>query len=111
MTERRGSVKAAFLVAPLLVSILALHAWGDALSGGLGRAVAGWQYPERTRGIFQIRVPRRSQSDVFASQKLEEFVDATVKAHGTMLALHQPQQAVQVILLDPDTDLRRFDLT
>ena len=35
MTDRRGSVKVAFLVAPLLVSILALHAWGDALSGGL----------------------------------------------------------------------------
>lgn len=110
MTDRRGSVKAALLVAPLLVAILALHAWGDAVSAGLTRAVVDWQYPERDRGIFQVRRPRRNQADGFAAQKLEEFVDATVKAHGTTLALHQPRQGVQVILVDPDTDLRRFGL-
>lgn len=111
MTDRRGSLKAALLVAPLLVSILALHAWGDALAGGLGRAVADWQYPERTRGVFQIRMPRRNQADVLVSQKLEEFVDATVKTYGTLLALHQPHQPVQVLLPDPDTHLNRFGLS
>jgi hypothetical protein len=111
MIDRGGSVKAALLAAPLLVAILALHAWGDAMSGGLSRSVADWQYPERGHGIYRIRAPRRSQTDDFASKRLEEFVDATVKTYGTLLSLHQPRRTVQVILPEPETDLRRFGLT
>jgi len=77
MTDRRTPVKAAALLAPLILSVLGLHAWGDALAGGLGRAVSNWQYPERNHAIFQIRVPRRSDDvDAFAARALYDFVMA-----------------------------------
>jgi hypothetical protein len=77
MNERRTAVKAALFVAPLLLFILVLHAWGDAMAGGLGRAVGSWQYPARTHSPFVIRVPRRYDADAFAGPELDEFVRRT----------------------------------
>src|SRR5207248_3956350 len=90
---------------------LTLHAWGDALAGGLGRAVGNWQYPERPHSSFLIRVPRRSDADVLAARALDDFVEKTVKAHGATLGIHVPAEPVNVVLLDPDTDPRRFGWT
>jgi hypothetical protein len=111
MSNRRTPVKAALLVAPLLVMVLTLHAWGDAMAGGLVRAVCSWQYPERTHSQFLIRVPRRSAADDFAARALKEFVDHAVKAQGVPLAIQVPAQPVSVVLLDPDTDPARFGWT
>lgn len=111
MSDRRAPVKIAFLIAPILASILVLHAWGDAMAGGLGRAVVGWQYPERAHSAFQIRVPRRSDADAFAAGALSEFVQQAVKHHGTELGIQAPLHPVKVVLLDPDTDPRRFGWT
>jgi hypothetical protein len=110
MNSRRAAVKAAFLLAPLFVSILALHAWGDPMSAELGRAVGLWQYPEKTHAIFHIRVPRwRSDAAGLAAKELEEFVNRAVKEHGGDLEIRHPEQPVKVVLLDPDTpELRRF---
>src|SRR6185503_19865835 len=108
MSDRRTPVKAALLFAPLLVVILTLHAWGDAMAGGLGRAVGNWQYPERVHSPFLIRVSRGSSADVFAARALEEFVPQAVMGYGIRLAIHVPAQPVTVVLLDPDTELRRF---
>jgi hypothetical protein len=110
MTDRRTPVKAAALLAPLILSVLALHAWGDALAGGLGRAVCNWQYPERNHAIFQIRVPRRSDDvDAFAARTLYDFVTETVKVHGSDLGLRTPTEPIKVVLmLAPDTDVLRF---
>jgi len=111
MSDRRTPVKAALLFAPLLVVILTLHAWGDAMAGGLGRAVGNWQYPERVHSQFLIRVSRGSSADVFAARALEEFVPQAVMGYGIRLAIHVPAQPVTVVLLDPDTELRRFGTT
>lgn len=109
MSSRRAAVKGTALLAPLLVAILALHAWGDAASAGLGRAVGHWQYPERTHGVFQIRAPRWSNADEFAAKALDEFVAKSIKSHGVELVIHHPLQPVKVVLLDRDTaELRRF---
>lgn len=111
MSDRRTPLKASLLVAPLLVAVLALHAWGDAMAGGLGRAVGAWQYPERRHSQFLIRVPRRSDADAFASRALEEFVAQAVKAQGVPLAIQVPAQPVSVVLLDADPEPRRFGWT
>ena len=112
MTDRRTPVKGAVLLAPLVISVLALHAWGDALSGGLGRAVADWQYPERDHAMFQVRVPRWSEKlDAFAVQALSEFVAEAVKLHGRDLGVKAPAQPIKVVLLDHDTDVRRYRWT
>jgi hypothetical protein len=111
MSDRRTPVKVALLVAPLLLSVLTLHAWGDPMAGGLGRAVTNWQYPQRSHSQFLIRVPRRSEADVFAARALEEFVSQAVKQYGVPLAIQVPAQPVTVVLLDPDGDLRRFGTT
>jgi hypothetical protein len=109
MIDRRGSVKAAALLAPLIVSVLGLHAWGDAVAGGLGRAVGNWQYPQRDHAIFQIRVPRRSDDvDAFAARALQEFVAEAVRVHGRDLGVKTPTEPVKVVLLDLDTDVRRY---
>jgi hypothetical protein len=108
MSDRRTSVKLGFLFGPLLALVLTLHAWGDVLAGGLGRAVVGWQYPERVHGPFLVRVPRRSDADGFAVRALEDFVSQAVKVYGSSLGLHAPAAPVQVVLLDPETDPRRF---
>jgi hypothetical protein len=108
MSDRRAPVKVVLLITPLLVSILALHAWGDALGGGLGRAINSWQYPETAHASFPIRYPRRSGADVFAARALEEFVPQAVKTHGAMLGIQAPVRPVKVLLLDADTDPRRF---
>ena len=109
MTDRRTPVKAAALLAPLILSVLGLHAWGDALAGGLGRAVSNWQYPERNHAIFQIRVPRRSDDvDAFAARALYDFVTETVKVHGSDLGLRTPTEPIKVVLLDPDTEVLRY---
>lgn len=112
MTDRRATVKVAVLVAPLFLSILALHAWGDGSAGGLGRAVSNWHYPERNHGLFQIRVPRRSDDvDAFAARTLHEFVAEAVKTHGSDLGLKTPTEPIRVVLLDPETDVRRYRWT
>jgi hypothetical protein len=108
MSDRRAPVKVVLLTTPLLVSILALHAWGDALGGGLGRAISSWQYPETAHASFPIRYPRRSGADVFAARALEEFVSHAVKTHGAMLGIQAPVRPVKVLLLDADTEPRRF---
>src|SRR2546428_12961326 len=97
MNDRRTSVKVSLLVAPLLATVLTLHAWGDAMAGGLGRAVGNWQYPERTHSQFLIRVPRRSEAHAFAARALEEFVAQAVKAQGVPLAIQVPPQPVSVV--------------
>jgi len=112
MTDRRTPLKAAALLAPLVLSVLALHAWGDSLSGGLGRALGNWQYPQRDHAMFQIRVPRRSDDvDRFTAQALQEFVAEAVKLHGRDLKVKAPTEPIKVVLLDPDTDVRRFRWT
>src|SRR5262245_60765530 len=112
MTDRRLPVKGAVLLAPLILSVLVLHAWGDSLAGGLGRAVGSWQYPERSHEIFQIRVPRRSDDmDAFAARTLQQFVAEAVKVHGSDLGLKMPTEPIKVVLLDPDTDVRRYRWT
>jgi hypothetical protein len=109
MSSRRAAVKGTALLAPLFVAILGLHAWGDPASAGLGRAVGHWQYPERTHGVFQIRVPRGSDADGFAAKSLDDFVVKAIKSHGVELVIHHPLQPVRVVLLHPDTaELRRF---
>src|SRR6185436_9323474 len=106
------SIKAAALLAPLVLSVLALHAWGDSFSGGLGRALGNWQYPQRDHAMFQIRVPRRSDDvDKFAAQALREFVDEAVKLHARDLKVKAPTQPIKVVILDPDTDVRRYRWT
>jgi hypothetical protein len=110
MSNRRGAVKATVLLAPLLVSILALHAWGDPMSAELGRAIGHWQYPERTpaTSTFQIRAPRWREAATLATKELDEFVAKAVREHAE-LGLRHPEQPVKVVLLDPDTiEPRRF---
>lgn len=108
MSSRRAAVKGTFLLAPLFVAILALHAWGDPAADGLARAVCLWQYPERVHAAFQIRVPRGSDADGFAAIALDEFVSKAVRTHAS-LGIQQPLQPVKVVLLGPDTaDPRRF---
>jgi hypothetical protein len=112
MSRRRAAVKGAVLLAPLFVAVLALHAWGDPAARGLTRGVGLWQYPERSRGVFQVRVPRRSDdADVFAAKTLDDFISKTVKAHGATLILHPPLQPVKVVLLDDTTEVKRFGWT
>jgi hypothetical protein len=110
MSDRRAPVKILLLVLPLLVSVLALHAWGDALAGDLGRRVEHWQYPEYRHAPYLIRVPRRSgDADRFAAPVLASFVDQAIKAHGERLGLRAPAERVPVVLLDaPDADRRRY---
>jgi len=108
MTDRRTSVKLAILLAPLILSVLALHAWGDGMAGGLSRAAGGWQYPVRNHAIFHIRVPRRSDADAFAANALHKFVADAVKTHGSELGLATPTEPINVVLLDPETDARRY---
>jgi hypothetical protein len=110
MSDRRAPVKILLLVAPLLASVLALHAWGDAMAGDLGRRVEHWQYPEFRHAPFLIRAPRRSgDADRFAAPVLTSFVDQAIKAHGETLDLHPPAEPVPVTLLDaPDADRRRY---
>jgi hypothetical protein len=111
VTDRRAPVKVALLASPLLVVVLVLHARGDAMAAGLGRAVSHWQYPERTHGPFQIRVPRRSDVDAFAARALEEFLAKAVKAHGPTLGIQAPTRPVTVVMLDADTEIQRFGST
>jgi hypothetical protein len=109
MSDRRLPVKAAALLAPLVLSILTLHAWGDALSGGLGRAVGRWQYPERDHAIFQIRVPRRSDDvDQFAARALQDFLMEAIRLHGRELKVKPPTEPIKVVVLDFETDVRRY---
>jgi hypothetical protein len=107
MSDRRAPVKITLLITPLFVTILALHAWGEALAGGLGRAVGSWQYPESAHSNFLIRAPRRSNADVFAARGLEEFVAQAVRVHGAVLGIQAPGRPVKVVLLDADGE-RRF---
>ncbi len=110
MSDRRAPVKVLLLVLPLLASVLALHAWGDALAGDLGRRVEHWQYPEYRHAPYLIRVPRRSgDADRFAAPLLKNFVDQALKSHGERLGLRAPAEPVPVVLLDaPDADRRRY---
>ena len=109
MSNRRGAVKGAFLLAPLFLAILALHAWGDPMSAELGRAVGAWQYPERSHSIFQIRVPRWRDAAGLAAKELEDFTTRAVRDHGADLAIRHLEQPVKVVLLDPETpELKRF---
>jgi len=101
-------LKAAVLAGPLLVMILALHAWGDGAAGGLGRRVDSWQYPEQSVPPFLIRLPRRISTDKWPAETLTKFVDDSVHAYGATLGLKSPLLPVHVILLDPETNLRRF---
>lgn len=112
MTDRRRPVKVALLLAPLLVSILTLHAWGEAMAGGLGRAIGNWQYPERDHAAFRIRVPRRSDdADAFAARVLGDFVSHAIKTQGSSLGLQPLSRPVRVVMLDVETDVRRFGWT
>lgn len=112
MSDRRTPVKAGILLAPLVLSVLALHAWGDALSNGLGRAVGRWQYPERDHAMFQIRVPRRSDDvDAFAARALQDFIAEAIRVHGRDLKVKAPAEPIKVVLLDADTDVRRYRWT
>ncbi|MBI3856799.1 MAG: hypothetical protein HY293_14015 [Planctomycetes bacterium] len=109
MSDRRAPVKTAALFVPLIVAVLALHAWGDAMAGGLGRAIGAWQYPERSHPPFLIRVPRRSpDADDFTARELEKFVAQALQAHCEELGLRAPAPPVKIVLLDLDTDVRRF---
>jgi len=110
MSDRRRPLKALLLFAPLLVSILALHAWGDPLAASLGRRIDHWQYPESARGPFRIRVPRHSSdAERFATPALLGFVDQSIRTYGERLGLRAPAAPVTVILLDaPDADRRRY---
>ncbi len=110
MSNRRAAVKVTLLVAPLLLFIVVLHAWGDAMAGGLGRAVSSWQYPSRSHPPFVVRFPRRYEADVWAAPALEEFVRKEVKTHEG-LGLQVPAAPVTVVLLDPETDPHRFGTT
>jgi hypothetical protein len=102
-------VKIALLVAPLLASVLVLHAWGNTMAGGLGRAICNWKYPERnTPSQFHLRVPRGSGAEAWAPQTIDEFVSKAVKAYGVALTIQVPAQPVTVILLDHDTEPGRF---
>lgn len=112
MNDRRASLKVAFLVAPLFALIFTLHARGDALAEGLGRAVGAWQYPVRPHPPFLIRVPRRSPDvDEFAALYLKDFVDKAVKSHGATLGIQAPAVPVQVVLLDMDAEPGRYGWT
>jgi hypothetical protein len=108
MNDPRLPVKALLLTAPLTVLILALHAWGDGAADSLGRHVSLFQYPERVRAPFAIRSPRRSQADDWAGRALTQFLDDSMKRHGDLLGLRIPTYPVEVVLLDSETDPRRF---
>jgi len=108
MSDARLPVKALLLTAPLLVCILALHAWGDPASESLGRHVNLFQYPEHMRPPFAIRAPRRSQAEDWAGRALSQFLDDSIRTHGELLGLRVPTNPVEVVLLDKETDPRRF---
>lgn len=108
MNDARLPVKALLLTAPLLVCILALHAWGDPVAESLGRQVNLFQYPEHVRPPFVIRAPRRSQAEDWAAKALSQFLDDSIRNYGKTLELRVPAVAVDVLLLDKETDARRF---
>jgi hypothetical protein len=109
MSDRRAPVKVALLVLPLLALVLVLHAWGDSMAGGLGRAICTWKYPERGhQSQFLLRVPRGSGVEAWALRAIDDFVTQTVKSEGVRLALQVPAQPVTVILLDADAEPSRF---
>jgi hypothetical protein len=109
MNDRRAPVKVLLLTLPLLAAVLVLHAWGDALAGGLGQRVESWQYPEIRQAPFVIRAPRRSLAVEFAPQALRDFVASSVQTYGKRLGLKDPVEPVPVVLLDaPDGDRRRY---
>src|SRR5205814_6626882 len=108
----RAAVQVTLLVLPLLATVLVLHAWGDAMAGGLGRAICTWKYPERGhQSQFVLRVPRGSGVETWALRAIDDFVTQTVKTHGIPLALQVPAQPVTVILLDADAEPSRFGST
>ena len=75
MSDRRTTVKIALLVAPLLSSVLVLHAWGDPMAGGLGRAICNWKYPERAHpSQCVLRVPRGSGVEAWAARATRDAV-------------------------------------
>jgi hypothetical protein len=112
MSDRRAPVKVALLVLPLLALVLVLHAWGDTMAGGLGRAICTWKYPERGhQSQFVLRVPRGSGVEAWALRAIDDFVTQSVKTYGVPLALQVPAQPVTVILLDADADPSRFGST
>ncbi len=111
MSRQRSAAKGAVLLAPLGLLVLALHAWGDPLSNGLGRKVSEYQYPEHVHGPFRIHAPRRSLDvDLFASKALERFVEKAVREHGAALGLHAPTVPVNVYLFHPDAEPQRYGL-
>jgi hypothetical protein len=112
MSDRRTPVKVALLVAPLLIGVLVLHAWGDAMAGGLGRAIVNWKYPERNHpSQFLVRTPRGSGAEAWAPQVIDAFVSRAVKIYGVQMSVQMPAQPVTVILLDSDTEPGRFGST
>jgi len=112
MSERRTPVKITLLVLPLLAMVLVLHAWGDTMAGGLGRAICNWKYPERSnQSQFHVRVPRGSGVEAWAVRTIDDFVSQSVKAYGVPLTLQVPAQPVTVILLDADAEPSRFGST
>lgn len=108
MSDARLPVKALLLTAPLLVCVLALHAWGDAAAESLGRHVSFFQYPQHVKAPFTIRAPRRSQAEDWAAKALLQFLDEALRTHGEKLGLRVPTYPVDVLLLDKETDPRRF---
>jgi hypothetical protein len=71
--------------------------------------VGRWQYPERDHAMFQIRVPRRSDDvDAFAARALQDFIAEAIRVHGRDLKVKAPSEPIKVVLLDSDTDVRRY---
>jgi hypothetical protein len=102
MNESRVPFKAMALLAPLGAGILALHAWGDAASEGVGRRVDLWQYPEVSRAPFVLRVPRSVGDGGMVADVLNRFPDECVRAYGSLLGLRRPAPGVEVLLLGAD---------
>lgn len=107
MSEPRGPLKAALLVGPLVVTILALHAWGDGAAGLAADRMDDWRYPEQSLPPFQLRAPRRVENADWARVLLSRFPEEAIRNYGALLDLRPPAAPVQVVLLD-DTGSRRL---